>query len=178
MTNAISKKEKNDFIAALSKNLVILRRKAEVSQEEIANFIGVSRQSYGAVERCERRLSWNTYLALIFFFDYNENTRELLHTLSVFPHDLVQRINGTSSAIDISPLLDSNMDIMAALDEQAKQSIKNMIMIEYARCTGISGKSIVRLFEGNFFADNDHDRKRAAKALSKIKEQNKINDKN
>ena len=176
MTNTISKKEKSEFVAALSSNLTVLRTKAGVSQEYIANFVGISRQSYGAVERGERKLSWNTYLALILFFDYNEKTHDLLYTLSAFPYHLIQNINGGSYKIDVSSLLDTD-DIFAPLDEQAKQSIKNMIMIEYARCTGMSGETIIKLFEGKSFVTSNSDRIKAAKALCKIKERDHADDK-
>lgn len=176
MTNTISKKEKSEFVAALSSNLTVLRTKAGVSQEYISNFVGISRQSYGAVERGERKLSWNTYLALILFFDYNEKTHDLLHTLSAFPYHLIQNINGGNYKIDVSSLLDTD-DIFPPLDEQAKQSIKNMIMIEYARCTGMSGETIVKLFEGKIFAPNNSDRIKAAKALCKIKERDNADNK-
>lgn len=177
MTNTISKKEKSEFVAALSSNLTVLRTKAGVSQEYIANFVGISRQSYGAVERGERKLSWNTYLALILFFDYNEKTHDLLHTLSAFPYHLIQSINGGNYKIDVSSLIDTDDDIFTPLDEQAKQSIKNMIMIEYARCTGMSGETIVKLFEGKIFAPSNSDRIKAAKALRKIKERDNADNK-
>ena len=45
----LTDEEKDNFIAALSPNLTVLRTKAEISQEELANLIGVSRQTYSAI---------------------------------------------------------------------------------------------------------------------------------
>lgn len=43
--------EKDSFIATLTPHLAVLRTQADVSQEEIANLIGISRQTYSAIER-------------------------------------------------------------------------------------------------------------------------------
>ena len=50
----ISEKGKNALIEKLTPELPLLRTKAEISQEEIANIIGTSRQTYGAIERKAR----------------------------------------------------------------------------------------------------------------------------
>ena len=47
----LTEEEKDKFISALTPELVLLRTKAEISQEELASLIGVSRQTYGAIER-------------------------------------------------------------------------------------------------------------------------------
>ena len=85
--------EKDNFIAALTPNLTVLRTKAEISQEEIANLIGVSRQTYSAVERKVRRMSWSTFLSLILFYDNNKRTHELIRQLSAFPQELIAHFN-------------------------------------------------------------------------------------
>lgn len=41
---------------ALNAELPFLRIKANISQGELAKFIGVSRQTLGAIERCERSI--------------------------------------------------------------------------------------------------------------------------
>lgn len=56
--------EKDSFIATLTPHLAVLRTQADVSQEEIANLIGISRQTYSAIERKVRKMSWNTYILL------------------------------------------------------------------------------------------------------------------
>ena len=43
--------EKDRLITALTPELATLRTKADISQEELAELIGVSRQTYGALER-------------------------------------------------------------------------------------------------------------------------------
>ena len=52
----LSDAEKDAFIATLTPNLPALRTQAEISQEELANLLGISRQTYSAVERKNRKI--------------------------------------------------------------------------------------------------------------------------
>lgn len=90
----LSDAEKDGYIATLTPKLNTLRIQAGVSQEELANLIGVSRQTYSAIERKVRRMSWSTYLSLVLYYDHNLKTHEMLHLLSLFPESLIVRFNG------------------------------------------------------------------------------------
>jgi DNA-binding XRE family transcriptional regulator len=68
-------------IHLLRNELPVLRTKAKVSQEEIANRIGVSRQTFSLLETGKREMSWTVFLALIAFFQNNDNTREMLKNI-------------------------------------------------------------------------------------------------
>lgn len=75
--------EKNDNIRSkmtkLFRNeLPVLRAKAQVSQEELAKKIGISRQTYSSLETGKREMSWTTFLALIAYFQNNENTNKMI----------------------------------------------------------------------------------------------------
>ena len=59
-----------------------------MSQEEIANAIGLSRQTYSAIEAGKKRMTWRTYLALIMMFDYNPKTHEVIRQINIFPSEL------------------------------------------------------------------------------------------
>ena len=85
--------DKEKFIAALTPNLPVLRAQAGISQEELANLIGVSRQTYSSVERKVRNMSWNTYLSLVLFFDQNKKTHTMFRMLSLFPKELAACFN-------------------------------------------------------------------------------------
>ena len=90
----VDKEYKAQCVAALGKNLVPLRAKAAVTQEEIASIVGVSRQTYYAVETGKRTMSWNTYLSLILFFDTNADTHELLREVNAYPERLMRCMSG------------------------------------------------------------------------------------
>jgi len=130
--------EKDEFIATMTPNLPALRTQAEISQEELANLIGVSRQTYSAMERKVRRMSWSTYLSLVLFFDHNKKTHKMLRMLHLFPQELVTRFNDgvDYSNYAISSILGNQAeDILEQLDEKAKIAIHSMILTEYNRCT-------------------------------------------
>lgn len=80
--------EKAELIRTLTKELPALRAAAKASQEELAKVIGVSRQIYNAVEMQKKKMSWNTYMSLILFFDYNPNTHYTIRQLDAFPYRL------------------------------------------------------------------------------------------
>lgn len=142
----LTDEEKDNFIATLSPNLTVLRTKAEISQEELANLIGVSRQTYSAIERKIRKMAWSTYLSLVLFYDYNQKTHKLIRQLAIFPQELIICFNDgiDYSDFELSSLLGKkSQEIMESLDEQAKGAIRAMVMMEYARCkTGSNGEVI------------------------------------
>lgn len=68
---------KDEAIATLRKELPILRVKAKISQEELARKIGVSRQTYSAIETGKQDMTWTTFMALIAFFQNCDSTKDM-----------------------------------------------------------------------------------------------------
>lgn len=149
----ISDAEKKKYIKELRADLPFLRMKAGVSQDDLASIIGVSRQTYGAIERSDRPMGWNTYLSLIFYFDNKSETRDLIRGSDAFPHKFVAGINSEDTATDemMLKLSENYPDVFDKLDENARTTIKTLIMIEYARCTNQTGESVVKSFDGMNF---------------------------
>lgn len=83
-----SENEKEKLMKQLTFSLPALRGITKATQDEIANVIGVSRQTYNAIEGQKRKMSWNIYMALILFFDYNPNSHTMLRQLEAFPTQL------------------------------------------------------------------------------------------
>lgn len=166
-------KEKDRLIDALAEELPLLRAKAGVPQDDLARLIGISRQTYGTIERKERRMSWSTYLSLILFFDYNKSTHEMIRNLSVFPTKLINMINDkdNNGEIDIERIIELPVEnIENVLDEQALHAIRTVFMIEYARCTNLPGDAVVKSFDGRSFVGNITNGKvTVKKALKNIK---------
>lgn len=166
--------EKDEFIATLTPNLQALRIQAEISQEELANLIGISRQTYSAIERKVRRMAWSTYLSLVLFFDHNQKTHKMLRMLSLFPKDLITRFNDgiDYSSFELSTFLgNKSQDIIDHLDDEAKQTIHSIIMVEYARCSQLPSEAVVKAFGGmnllgGLMSESDVE---IAKALKSIK---------
>lgn len=84
---------KTASIEILVDNLASLRARIGITQEELANIIGVSRQTYYSLETNKREMSWPIFLALIFIFDSVKETSEMIRELRIFPIDLVMRFN-------------------------------------------------------------------------------------
>lgn len=147
----LTDEEKGSFIATLTPNLTVLRTKAEISQEELANLIGVSRQTYSAIERKVRRMAWSTYLSLVLFYDHNQKTHKMIRQLSIFPQELIIRFNDgiDYSDYEISSFLgNKSEEIIEQLDEQAKGAIRAVVMMEYARCTTVSNGAAIKSISG------------------------------
>lgn len=83
-----SKEEKAKRTQQLAVELSALRGKVGASQEEIADAIGVTRQTYSAYENAVRPIPWNIYLALMFYFDYIPSTHKMIRQLDIFPTEL------------------------------------------------------------------------------------------
>ena len=90
----IDRSYKNICIEMMTENLASLRAKANITQGEISNLIGISRQTYYAIETGQRTMSWNTYLSLLLFFDTNNSTRSMLRALSIYPKELMSKMCG------------------------------------------------------------------------------------
>ena len=73
---------RNRMTELLRNEMPVLRAKARVSQEELAEKIGISRQTYSSFETGKREMSWTTFLALIAFFQNNESTRQMLEGIN------------------------------------------------------------------------------------------------
>lgn len=70
--------ERIELIRMLTGMLLILRAAIGISQGELADCIGISRQTYCALEQGKRQMSWGTFLSLFLFFISNEDTYGLL----------------------------------------------------------------------------------------------------
>ena len=66
------------MIESLRKDLPVLRARVGLSQEAVANRVGISRQTYSNIETGKREMTWITFLALIVFFQNNEQTLPML----------------------------------------------------------------------------------------------------
>lgn len=79
---------KDKLIKILTDELKVLRAKAEISQQDLAEKLGVSRQTYGAIESRKQKMAWNTFLSLIFLFEKNKGTSGIIHHIGAYPPEL------------------------------------------------------------------------------------------
>lgn len=86
----IPNEEKEELISHLTDNLKILRAKGSFTQENVANAIGISRQTYNAIECKKTEMTWSVYLSLIFLFSSLKETNQLLKILQIYPNSYMQ----------------------------------------------------------------------------------------
>ena len=72
MDNENSMSTKQELVEEFRNELPVLRAKARVSQEIVAEKIGISRQTYSGIETGKRDISWTIFLALVAYFQNNE----------------------------------------------------------------------------------------------------------
>ena len=89
MDNKNSMSAKQELIEEFRKELPVLRAKARVSQEIVAEKIGISRQTYSGIETGKRDISWTTFLALVAYFQNNELTKPMIDGMSDFNDKLL-----------------------------------------------------------------------------------------
>ncbi|WP_352419538.1 helix-turn-helix domain-containing protein [Proteiniborus sp.] len=70
-SNCATVSQKN-MAASFAKSLPKLRKKYNVTQTKLGNYIGLSRQTISAIERNTVPLAWDTCLAMILFFTKND----------------------------------------------------------------------------------------------------------
>ena len=85
--------DRNKLIDILTDELPVLRAKLGISQDDISGIIGISRQTYSAIETKKRKMSWNTFLSLILLYGYNEKTASIVEASGAFPISLKQTLS-------------------------------------------------------------------------------------
>lgn len=85
--------DRDKYTALMSQNLQILRLKASLSQEDLANLLGVTRQTISAIETGQRTMSWTVFLALFLLFLNNKDTKQLLIALGIYTKEISKFIN-------------------------------------------------------------------------------------
>ena len=98
----------------------------------------------------------------------------MLRDLKIFPDLLLLSINddGRNPYENNSLFPGVPAEVFDKLDEQAYQSIRTVIMLEYAKCEKISGEAVIRSFDGINFGRIERNRE-AADALSAIRKERK-----
>lgn len=142
----ISDKKKDEYINKLLPQLATLRARVGVSQDELAGLVGISRQTYCLTESGSRSISWNTFLSIIMFYDYNSRTHDLIRSIGAFPEDLFYQFNlgqtSDNSFLKAGEALETG-DMINELDESGKRTVKAVIAAEYARCKNMSSSEMM-----------------------------------
>lgn len=85
--------DRDKYTALMSQNLQILRVKVNLSQENLANLLGVTRQTVSAIETGQRTMSWTVFLALFLLFLNNKESKQLMIALGIYTKEISNYIN-------------------------------------------------------------------------------------
>jgi len=86
---------KEKYQKLMAENLIVLRTKLGLTQDEISELIGGSRQTISLIERGVRPMMWDTFICLLFLFQNNEATRAILPVLGLYTPELTRFLNIT-----------------------------------------------------------------------------------
>lgn len=88
---------KEKMIENMTNNLPTLRAKATLSQAQLAEMIGVSRQTLVAVENKKRKMSWSIFMSCFLVFHKNPETNLLMKVYEIYTDELDTYLSGTNS---------------------------------------------------------------------------------
>ena len=77
-------KIRDELIMTLTAELPVMRARLGMSQEVMASAIGISRQTYYAIETKSKKMSWTIFMAIITVLDLNEATSVMLDQIPDF----------------------------------------------------------------------------------------------
>ena len=94
MTDGISSENRRELCKKmLSSNLSTLRAKADMKQDELADRLGLSRQTISAIENDKREMLWSTFSVLIMFFAKNNEIKQLMTVMGIINDDVEKIFN-------------------------------------------------------------------------------------
>ena len=85
--------KREDVINILTEELPMLRAKLGISQENLCDIVGISRQTYSGIETKKKKMSWSVFLPLVMLFTHNEKTAPIIRIAGAFTDDLKESLN-------------------------------------------------------------------------------------
>ena len=79
---------KEELIDKFIYELPILRARIDMTQDEISEIAGLSRQTYSALETRKRKMTWSNFMALLFVFYFNPKTRDEVENTGILAPEL------------------------------------------------------------------------------------------
>ena len=80
----LQSKEIEQAKESLAKELPVLRARIGITQEELCQIIGITRQTYSVIETRKKQMSQSVFISLLLYFHVNEHTRDLLERTGAF----------------------------------------------------------------------------------------------
>ncbi len=87
---------KEELIEIMRNELPVLRARLGISQERAVEIIGISQQTYNAIETGKREMTWPIFLSMVAFFQNNEQTDQMLRQIDEFEEKMRRVLNSES----------------------------------------------------------------------------------
>lgn len=81
-----------ELINTMVTELPVLRARIGASQADISEKIGISRQTYNAIENGKKKLNWTVFLALFAVFSSDERILKMLDSMEVFQEGVAKEM--------------------------------------------------------------------------------------
>jgi DNA-binding XRE family transcriptional regulator len=91
--------QKEKMIGEFVPLLPMLRARLRMTQEELANRLGTTRQTIISIENGKRQLTWSLFLSMLFIFFMNPATRPFLISGDLLSNDTCKALFGDSSML-------------------------------------------------------------------------------
>lgn len=75
--------EREYYQKLMAEHLPELRKTLGISQSDLANYIGSTRQSINSIENKKRPMMWDTFMSLMLLFISNTDTKKQLDELDI-----------------------------------------------------------------------------------------------
>lgn len=79
---------RDELTDKMANNLPVLRKMLKLTQEDLGRIIGSSRSNIMEIETKKRKMTWTTFLSLVFLFEKNEGTAVMLRALNIYTDEL------------------------------------------------------------------------------------------
>ena len=77
----------------MASNLSTLRAKANLSQNDLADRLGFTRQTISAIEGKKRDMQWSTFSSLVLFFSKDDEVSQLMTVMGILNNDVKAILN-------------------------------------------------------------------------------------
>ena len=96
MSRELDDIRKEQLIEILTNELKVLRAKVQISQQDLADRLGISRQTYVAIENKKHKMTWQHFIALLLLYRSNCDTAKQIDWIGAYPPELEQyiKLNG------------------------------------------------------------------------------------
>jgi len=88
MADFINSERKQELCKILASNLPTLRTKADMSQQELADRLGFTRQTISAIEGKKRDMQWSTFSAIVLLLSKDSEVCLMMAVIGILGDDV------------------------------------------------------------------------------------------